>query len=315
MIRCSIGIIAYNEEKNIRQILTAMENQELDAVSIEEIIVVSSNSTDRTDEIVQEYAKRNPKIRLIVQPERRGKSSAINLFLKEAKGDVLIIESADTIPAKDTVEKLVAPFKDKKIGMTGARPQPVNSPKSLIGFTVCMLWRLHHKMALISPKLGEMVAFRKIVKEIPEQSPVDEASIEAIIRAHGLDLKYIPDAIVYNKGPETVSDFIKQRRRIYAGHLWLQDNQHYTVVSQKSTLILRLTLKESSWNIANDIKILFTVFLEVTGRILGWIDYKILKKNPYKWDIAKTTKYLDSKMADGSREQTQTKYKNKNLTD
>lgn len=300
MIRCSIGVFAYNEEKNIRQILTALENQALDTVSIEEITVVSSNSTDRTDEIVQEYARRNPKIRLIVQPERRGKSSAINLFLKEAQGEVLVMESADTIPARDTVEKLVAPFKDEKIGMTGGRPQPVNSPKDFIGFAVCMLWKLHHKMALISPKMGEMVAFRNIVKEIPEQSPVDEASIEAIIRAHGLKLRYVPDAIVHNKGPETLSDFIKQRRRIYAGHLWLKDNQDYTVVSQKSMLILALTLKELSWNLVTDIKILFTVFLEVAGRMLGWVDYKILKKNPYKWDIAKTTKCLDPNKTRGS---------------
>jgi cellulose synthase/poly-beta-1,6-N-acetylglucosamine synthase-like glycosyltransferase len=301
MIRCSIGVIAYNEEKNIRQILTALENQSLDTVSIAEIIVVSSNSTDRTDEIVREYARKNPKIRLIVQSERRGKSSAINLFLKEARGEVLIIESADTIPAIDTVEKLLSPFKDERIGMTGGRPQPINSPKSFIGFAVYTLWKLHHKMALISPKMGEMVAFRNIVKEIPEQSPVDEASIEAIIRANGLELLYIPDAIVHNKGPETLSDFIKQRRRIYAGHLWLKDNQNYTVVSQKSLLILKLTMKELSWDIVADIKILFTVFLEIVGRMLGWFDYKILKKNPYKWDVAETTKYLGTKVVDGPR--------------
>ncbi|MCD6101917.1 MAG: glycosyltransferase, partial [Candidatus Cloacimonetes bacterium] len=96
MIKCSLGIFAYNEEKNIGQLLNAIENQDLNQVSIEEVIVVSSNSTDRTDDIVREFARKNSKIRLIVQPERKGKSSAINLFLNEAKGDIFVIESADT---------------------------------------------------------------------------------------------------------------------------------------------------------------------------------------------------------------------------
>jgi len=295
MIKCSLGIFAYNEEKNIGQLLNAIENQDLNQVSIEEVIVVSSNSTDRTDDIVREFARKNSKIRLIVQPERKGKSSAINLFLNEAKGDIFVIESADTIPAKDTIEKLVLPFLNKKIGMTGGRPEPINNPRSFIGFAVYMLWRLHHKMAMISPKLGEMVAFRNLVKEIPEHSPVDEASIEAIIRNYGLEKKYIPEAIVHNKGPENVGDFLKQRRRIYAGHLWLEKNQNYKVVSQKSGLIIKLTMKELSLNIIKDAKIIFTIFLEVLGRFLGWYDFKILKKNPYKWEIARSTKDLGKK--------------------
>ena len=295
MVKCSLGIFAYNEEKNINQLLQAIENQDLNQVSIEEVIVVSSNSTDRTDDIVREYAKKNPKIRLIVQEERKGKSSAINLFLNEAKGDVFIIESGDTIPAKNTIEKLVLPFLYKRIGMTGGRPEPINNPRSFIGYAVCMLWRLHHKMAMISPKLGEMVAFRNLVKKIPEHSAVDEASIEAIIKSYGLEKRYVPEAIIHNKGPENVSDFLSQRRRIYTGHLWLQKNQNYTVVSQNSGLIVKLTLKEFSFDIVKDLKIIFTIFLEVLGRFLGWYDYKILKKNPYKWKIASSTKDLSKK--------------------
>lgn len=292
MISCSLGIFAYNEEKNIRQLLNAIENQKLEKVELREIIVVSSNSTDNTDEIVREYAKSDSRIKLIIQKERKGKSSAINLFLKEAKNEIVLIESADTIPAENTIEKMVLPFQNSKIGMAGGKPTPVNDPKTFIGFAVCMLWRLHHKMSMISPKLGEMAAFRNIVKEIPEKSAVDEASIEAIIRKQDLKLEYVPEAIVYNKGPENVSDFLKQRRRIYAGHLWLQENQDYKVSSQNSGLIIRLTLQEFSLNPIKNLKIIFTMFLEVWGRFFGWFDYKILKKNPFKWDISESTKDL-----------------------
>ena len=38
----------------------------------------------------------------------------------------------------------------------------------------------------------------------------------------GLQVRYAPDAMVYNMGPETVGDFVRQRRRNYAGHLYLK---------------------------------------------------------------------------------------------
>lgn len=295
MISCSIGLLAYNEEKNIAQLLDSLLQQDLETVKIEQIIVVSSNSTDRTDEIVREYERKDNRISLIMQPQRKGKSSAINLFLKKAIGDVYIIESADTIPASDTIEKLAAPFADETVGMTGGRPQPVNDKKSFIGFAVWFLWYLHHKMALQSPKIGEMAAFRNIVKQIPEKSAVDEASIEAIIHDHNLSIKYIPEATIRNKGPENVADFIKQRRRIYSGHLWLAENQNYTVSSQDPGFIIRITLAELTWNPIKNLKILFTISLEVWGRFLGWWDYKIKKKNPFKWDISESTKDLKKK--------------------
>ena len=81
--KVSIGIFVYNEEKNIRNILNALLNQNLMRISISEIVVVSSGSTDQTDEIVKDLSKRNKKIKLIVQKKREGKASAINLFLRK----------------------------------------------------------------------------------------------------------------------------------------------------------------------------------------------------------------------------------------
>ena len=291
-LKCSIGIIVHNEASNIAKLLNALLNQELEKVIIAEIIVVSSASTDGTDKIVQKYVDKYPQISLITEPERRGKSSAINKFIKAASSDILIIESGDTIPAKDTVEKFVIPFFSEKTGMTGGRPVPENDPGTFVGYSVNLLWKLHHRMAMISPKLGEMVAFRKIFNEIPEKSAVDEASIEALMREKGLELKYIPDAIVHNKGPENLKDFIKQRRRIASGHIWLKETENYSVASQNRNILLKLAVSEI---LENPFKVFFligTILVEIYSRIMGWFDLKIKKKNPFKWEIAKSTKNL-----------------------
>ena len=106
------------------------------------------------------------------------------------------------------------------------------------------MWRLHHKIALITPKLGELVAFRSLVKEIPADTAVDEASIEAIIRKAGYELCYVPDAIVRNKGPENIKDFLKQRRRIAAGHKHLMIEERYEVSTMDPKKILKILFQE-----------------------------------------------------------------------
>jgi len=289
---CSVGVIVYNEAANIGKLLDALLQQRSEKTEIAEIIVVSSACTDGTDDIVREFEKKHSKIKLITEAERGGKSSAINKFIKASKSELLIIESGDTIPAEDTVEKMIVPFLNEKIGMTGGRPTPENDPSTFIGYSVNLLWNLHHEMALISPKLGEMVAFRKIFDQIPPESAVDEASIEAIMKDNDLQLKYIPDAIVYNKGPENLIDFIKQRRRIETGHLWLMENSDYSVSSQNKGLLLDLAIKELKKDKEKIFFLFGTAVVEVYSRFLGWYDYKIRKKNPFKWDIANSTKDL-----------------------
>lgn len=291
-LSCSIGVFAHNEAGNIGNLLKAILSQKTAVASISEIIVVSSASTDGTDDIVREIASDNPQVKLITQARREGKSAAINLFLAQASQAIAIIISGDVIPADSTIEKLISAFRDSKVGACGGRPMPVNTHDSFIGYAVHLLWRMHHRMALISPKLGEMIAFRRVMDSIPSDSAVDEASIEAIIRSHGLQLKYIPDAIIHNKGPENVADFIKQRRRIQNGHLWLRDKQDYKVVSQDKGTLLKIMVQELAEAPLDAIKILGVMLLEGYCRALGSWDYRIKKKNPFTWEIARSTKNL-----------------------
>lgn len=302
MLTASIGIMAYNEARNIGRLLAALSSQRLSEVSVTRIVVVSSGSTDGTDDIVAEWARRDGRIQLVRQATREGKSAAINVFLEKAEGDVFVLESGDTVPAPDCVERLVAPFADPDVGMTGARPVPVDDPATFMGFVVHMLWRLHHEMALATPKLGEMVAFRSFVTSIPPESAVDEASIEAIVTAAGKKLRYVPEAVVYNKGASSVRDFLKQRRRIYAGHLWLSEFQDYDVSTRHVGGIVTVLMRTLD---RRPRALLWTaggVFLEFLGRALGTFDFHVLKRNPHTWDVAESTKSLGPASAERAGE-------------
>lgn len=288
----SIGVMAYNEEQIIGRCLAALQAQKLERHTINEILVISSGSTDRTDEIVQEIADKDSRIKLITQTRRQGKASAINEFLSRANGDIVVIESADTIVEKQTIQNLIDPFKDKSIGMTGVHTIPVNENNTMVGFFVNKLWQLHHMMAMDQPKCGEMIAFRNVINSIPNYTAVDEAVIEAIISSLKLKLAYAPEAILHNKGPETIKDFILQRKRITSGHLHLKYTMGYTVSTMDSKKIFSYVLKSQKWNIKDVVRMTFLMLLEAYARFAGKIDFYFRHKNPFIWDISKSTKNI-----------------------
>jgi len=290
-LHCTVGMMAYNEEANIGRLLQALLDQQLTNCEIVEMIVVASGCTDNTEAVVQRFCAQYPQIKLLVQPRREGKASAINLFLRQAQSDILVMESADTIPEPTAVQRLLEPFADPEVGMTGAHPVPINDPRTFMGFTAYLLWELHHQIALRRPKLGEMTAYRRLFHRIPHDSAVDEVSVEALIHGQGYKLRYVPEAIVRNCGPQTVKDFLRQRRRIYAGHLKVRYIQGYPVSTMKGSRILFALARCWQWNWRFILWTPAVIALEVYGRCLGWVDF-IKRRSHAIWEIATTTKEM-----------------------
>jgi cellulose synthase/poly-beta-1,6-N-acetylglucosamine synthase-like glycosyltransferase len=290
-IACSMGIMAYNEEANIGRMLEALVSQRTASVTLTEIVVVASGCTDRTESIVQDWATRDQRIRLEVQPRREGKAVAINQFLPQAREKIVLLCSADLLPEADAIEELVAPFADPAVGLTTGRPVPVNDPKTFMGFAAHLLWDLHHQINLRSFKAGEMIAFRKIFERIPYHTSVDEASIEPVVRGQGYEARYMPAAVVYNKGPLTVGDFLRRRRSNYAGHLALQSTLGYTVSTMSGWKILLVLLRNLDWRPRPFLWTWGVAALEAYGRFLGRRDYK-KRRDHSVWEIARSTKDL-----------------------
>jgi glycosyltransferase involved in cell wall biosynthesis len=289
----AIGITIHNEQGNIGRLLDALRGEDLEAAGLRQVYVVSSGSTDRSDAIVAECAARWPALSLVTEPERRGKASAINCFLDAAgeSPEVLVLMSGDVLPEPGAVLRLVGAFDAPEVGMAGGRPSPTGC-RGLIGQVVSLQWELHHQIALEDPKLGEAVAFRNLVRRVPVDTAVDEAAIEAQMRDCGLRLAYVPDAVIHNKGPETIADFLKQRRRIAAGHRHLKTTAGYQVSTTGSGRILRLMARAVRRNPRLAPGALAAAGLEVIGRLLGLYDLYVLRKNPYIWEVATTTKDL-----------------------
>lgn len=292
----SVAVPVHNEESNIGLLIDTLRGQRLHNASLVEIVVVASGCSDRTTEIVrQRQAREGVPVRLIEEPVRRGKVAAINTYLRHSKSRVgaICVCSGDLLVAPDTLEHLVRRLVDNpRIGMCGARPVPTNGRGTFLGEATRFLWTMHHRVAMESPKLGELVLVRAgIVDSLPPESMVDEANLEQLIRAAGYQLAYVPEAIVRNHGPETVREFVRQRRRIAAGHYWLADVSGYRVSTMNLRRVVRLTFSELRGMAALPmIYALGAIALEGVARVLGYIDFKTNLKQHIAWKVSQSTK-------------------------
>lgn len=299
-IKCSVGITAHNERANIGCLLEAMLNQHLHEVEITEIIVVASGCTDNTEGIVKEFMEIDPRIKLLVQERREGKTSAVNLFLQHAQEDICVVESGDTLPREDSVENLVRMFKHPQVGMTGAQKVAVNAPDHIVEYFSHLRLKMEHALCLEIPRLGELIAFRKVFDQIPPDVAMDEAFVEALVIQRGMQVRYAPDAVVFSMGPHTVSDFIRQRRRNYAGHLHLKRKYGYRVSSLDTPRVMRLAIGEVGGALRLIWALGLLAILEAWSRILGAFDYYVRGEKHVVWDIAWTTKEVDSDGSEGT---------------
>ena len=99
-------IPAYNEEKNIRQIISMLKKSTL----INEIIVINDGSTDKTLQIMQSILG----IQIINLKRNCGKANAIVKGLKKACGEIVVFIDADMIGLKnDSIKKLILPLQGR----------------------------------------------------------------------------------------------------------------------------------------------------------------------------------------------------------
>lgn len=89
----SVVVPAFNEASTVSTTLDRVLDKRVPGVDLE-VVIVESNSTDGTREIVRSYAGRE-RVRLVFEERPRGKGFAVRTGLAHAKGDYILIQDAD----------------------------------------------------------------------------------------------------------------------------------------------------------------------------------------------------------------------------
>ncbi len=109
--KLSIIFPCFNEETYVGAVLEALLAKQLKIPK--EVIVVESNSTDRTREIVQRFAG-HPEVKLILEDKPRGKGHAVRAGLKAATGSIILIQDADFEYDLEDYDALLEPLLQRK---------------------------------------------------------------------------------------------------------------------------------------------------------------------------------------------------------
>jgi hypothetical protein len=116
----SVIFPVYNERATVEESLQRVLRKEIPGIEIE-IIVVESNSTDGSREIVERY-REHPRVRIVHEDRPRGKGHAVRTGLKHASGEVILFQDADLEYDVGDYESLVAPlFELKRNFVLGSR--------------------------------------------------------------------------------------------------------------------------------------------------------------------------------------------------
>jgi cellulose synthase/poly-beta-1,6-N-acetylglucosamine synthase-like glycosyltransferase len=285
-----IGICAYNEEKNIGHILRNLVSEQ-GLPKTCRILVVCSGCTDRTPQVVKKFQAEDSRIEPIFEERRTGKANALNKIFRIAREseDVLVLVNADALPRGGSVMTLVSELERSDAGAVFAQPVPFEGFHGACYGIVRVIWRLHHMISLRQmPKLsGELCAIRaSCLQEIPGNVATDEPYIELAIRRQGYRILYVPVALVNIRCPTNVVDLLKQRRRIWVGHMQLQNETGFKVSTTRFSNIL---------NVASELRpteILYLslgVFLEAIAYFQAKMDVR-KDSIPFAWEPIGSTK-------------------------
>jgi cellulose synthase/poly-beta-1,6-N-acetylglucosamine synthase-like glycosyltransferase len=169
--KVSIIVPTYNEAALIESKLDDIAGQDYPR-ELMEVIVVDSASTDGTPEKVEEWARRNPGLKLVLirEPARRGKAFALNNALRYAAGEVVVITDVDSLwPDRETLKKAVMWFADPLVGAVSCLKRPVGSGVRGVeeGYRrYYNVLRVAESKAFSTPIFhGELAAFRKNLLE------------------------------------------------------------------------------------------------------------------------------------------------------
>lgn len=105
--KVSVVVPAYNEERTIESMLQSLLKSIPD---VYEIVVVDDGSEDKTAQLAQEWARVEPRIRVLRQVKNEGKTTALKRGFASSTGDVVIVQDADLEYDPREIPGLVGPI-------------------------------------------------------------------------------------------------------------------------------------------------------------------------------------------------------------
>ena len=223
----TVMIPAHNEEGVISNTVHNILNMDYENF---DIIVIDDRSTDNTASVIKNLEQKYEKVTALIRAKDAfpGKSAVLNDAFKIAKGEAILVFDADATVEPDFLSKLIPYLEPKDVGAVQARKVIRNKNVNLL--TRCQnneyTMDTHFQVGRDSIKgavelrgNGELIK-RQAIEDIGgwnNYTLVDDLDMSTKLHIKGWDIRFCPDAVVYEEGIIYLRPLYRQRRRWLEG--------------------------------------------------------------------------------------------------
>lgn len=218
----SLFIAAYNEEDIVA---SKMENcRALDYPADKlKIVWVTDGSNDKTNEYLKEY----PDVTVLYQPQRKGKTAALNRGIHYISTPYVIFTDANTMLNKEAITEIIRQFSDPKVGCVAGEKRVEIQKEQGATAGEGIYWKYESALKALDYRLysavgaaGELFAVRtELFEQMPSDTLLDDFILSLRIAQNGYKIAYCKDAYATETASLNMKEEEKRKIRIAAGGL------------------------------------------------------------------------------------------------
>ena len=218
----ALVVPCHNEEENVRESVTQLLNQKYPDF---EVIAINDGSRDRTQQILEELAKQDKRLRVIHQAKNQGKAVGLNMAALLTDKEYLVCIDCDTLLNEHAVAWFMLHFvHSPRVGAVTGNPR-IRNRSTLIGriqvgefsSIIGLIKRAQRVYGRLFTVSGVVSAFRKTaLHEVGYWSPemlTEDIDVSWKLQFAHWDIRFEPKALCWILMPETLSGLWKQRLR------------------------------------------------------------------------------------------------------
>ncbi len=223
----TVMIPAHNEEAVIANTVENVLKMDYPAF---EVIVIDDRSSDSTASIIKSLEEKHENVKALIRDDDAfsGKSAVLNDAFKIAKGDAILVFDADATVDSDFLNKLVPQLEPADVGAVQARKIIRNKDVNFLTRcqnneytfdTYLQVGRDAVKGAVELRGNGELIK-RQALEDIHgwnNYTITDDLDMSTRLHIKGWDVRFCPEALVYEEGIVCVKPLFRQRRRWLEG--------------------------------------------------------------------------------------------------
>lgn len=185
------------------------------------ILIVTDGSTDQTPGMVASH----PSILHLHQPERRGKTAALNRAMQQVRTPFVVFSDANALLSPDSIQYLLRHYRDQKVGGVSGEKRIVANDDTPVGAGERIYWQYESMLKkadadfyTVIGAAGELFSIRtELFEPMAENTILDDFILSATICLKGYRFAYDRNAYATEGPSETFAEEQQRKSRISAG--------------------------------------------------------------------------------------------------